>query len=119
MSDDSYYPSYLNRDRLVHIVDHDALTCESLSVLFRVEGFQTAFFLDASAFLAALERRRPDILVCNVRMGAVDGLMLLHRVKALRTGSPVFMLLDEPDVPYAVEAMKQGAFRRPDQAGRW
>jgi two-component system, LuxR family, response regulator FixJ len=109
MSDDSYYPSYLNRDRLVHIVDPDAHTCESLSVLFRVEGFQTAFFLDASSFLSALERRRPDILVCNVRMGAVDGLALLHRVKSLRTGSPVFMLLDEPEVSYAVEAMKQGA----------
>jgi FixJ family two-component response regulator len=109
MSDDSYYPSYLNRDRLVYIVDPDARTCESLSVLFRLEGFQTAFFLDASSFLAALERRRPDILVCNVHIGAVDGLTLLHRIKALRTGSPVFMLLDEPEVSYAVEAMKQGA----------
>jgi FixJ family two-component response regulator len=109
MSDDSYYPSYLNRDRLVYIVDTDARTCESLSVLLRLEGFQTAFFLEASSFLSALERRRPDAVVCNMHVGAVEGLTLLRRVKGFRTGSPIFMLTDEHEVTYAVEAMKEGA----------
>lgn len=109
MSDTLYYPTYLNRDRLVHIVDADAANCEALSVLFRLEGFQTAFSMDASGFLAALERRRPDVALINMRLGREDGLAVLRRVKALRAGTPVFMLEDRPEVEGAVQAVKAGA----------
>ncbi|HWA19335.1 MAG TPA: LuxR C-terminal-related transcriptional regulator [Devosia sp.] len=109
MSDDASYPDHQLHPRHVHVVDPDVRNCEALSVLFRLEGFHTSFSTDASMFLAALSRHRPDVVISSMRVGAIDGLTLLRRVKALRTGAPVFMLLDEPDVPYAVEAMKQGA----------
>ncbi|HTJ56734.1 MAG TPA: LuxR C-terminal-related transcriptional regulator [Devosiaceae bacterium] len=109
MGEDIFYHSFLNRDRLVHIADADASTCEALSVLFRLEGFQTAFSLDVSSFFAAIERRRPDVVVLNMRLGIEDGLALLRRVKAMRIGTPVFMLSNERDVDQAVMAMKAGA----------
>jgi len=109
MSDQVYYHSYLNRDRLIHIVDTDPATCEALSVLFRLEGFQTVFSLEAGHFSISMERRRPDIVVLNLKVGDESGLGLLRRVKALRTGTPVFMLADEPQVDAAVMAMKLGA----------
>ncbi|WP_323014666.1 response regulator transcription factor [Devosia sp.] len=109
MSDQVYYHSYLNRDRLIHIVDADPATCEALSVLFRLEGFQTVFSLEAGHFSISMERRRPDIVVLNLKVGDESGLGLLRRVKALRTGTPVFMLADEPQVDAAVMAMKLGA----------
>jgi len=109
MSDQVYYHSYLNRDRLIHIVDTDPATCEALSVLFRLEGFQTVFSLEAGHFSISMERRRPDIVVLNLKVGEESGLGLLRRVKALRTGTPVFMLADEPQVDAAVMAMKLGA----------
>lgn len=109
MSDQVYYHSFLNRDRLIHIADADPATCEALSVLFRLEGFQTTFSLEASHFLAGLDRRRPDIVVLNLRMGEESGLALLRRIKAMRTGTPVFMLTDTPQVDAAVTAMKLGA----------
>ena len=109
MGEEVYYHSYFNRDRLVHIVDADASTCEALSVLFRLEGFQTAFSLDVAGFFAALERRRPDVVVLNMRIGTEDGVGILRHVKSLRTGAPVFMVSDEPDVEIAVRAMKAGA----------
>lgn len=96
MSDQTYYHSFLNRDRLIHIVDADPSTCEALSILFRLEGFQTSFSLDASHFLASLDRRRPDVVVINLRLGEESGLALLRRIKAMRTGTPVFMLSDTP-----------------------
>ena len=46
MPEEIYYHSFLNRDRIVHIVDPDLQTCEALSVLFRLEGFQTAFSIN-------------------------------------------------------------------------
>ncbi|GLQ10940.1 DNA-binding response regulator [Devosia yakushimensis] len=109
MSDEVYYHSFLNRDRLIHIVDADPSTCEALSILFRLEGFQTSFSLDASHFLASIDRRRPDVVVINLRLGEESGLALLRRVKAMRTGTPVFMLSDSPQLEAAVTAMKLGA----------
>lgn len=109
MSDEIFYHSFLNRDRLIHIVDADATTCEALSVLFRLEGFQTTFSLDATDFFAGFERRRPDVVVLNLRLGEESGLALLGRIKAMRTGTPVFMLADSPQVEAAVTAMKLGA----------
>ncbi|MVT00799.1 response regulator [Devosia sp. L53-10-65] len=109
MNTHTYYHAFLNRDRLVHIVDPDPGTCEALSVLFRLEGFQTIFSLEAAHFLAALERRRPDVAVINLNQGEEDGLSLLRRVKGLRTGAPVIMLANEPQLEAAVTAMKLGA----------
>jgi len=109
MSDEVFYHSFLNRDRLIHIVDTDAITCEALSVLFRLEGFQTTFSLDAVHFAVDIERRRPDVVVLNLRVGEENGLNLLRRIKGTRTGTPVFMLADTPQLEAAVTAMKLGA----------
>lgn len=104
-----YYSSFLNRDRLVHILDPDAATCEALSVLFRLEGFQTAFSVDVAGFVLAIERRQPDVALVNVHIGKESGLDVLRRIKGMRNGVPVFILEDHPEVDSAVEAMKAGA----------
>ncbi len=109
MTEQIYYPSYLSRDRLIHILDTDAATCEALSVLFRLEGFQTAFAMDAAGFLMAAERRPPDVAIINIRVGHEDGLALLKRIKTLRSGTPVFIIEDRAEVDSAVQAMKAGA----------
>jgi two-component system, LuxR family, response regulator FixJ len=109
MTTQSYYHSILNRDRLVQIVDPDPHICESLSVLFRLEGFQTAFSLDTAHFLTALDRRQPDVAVINLAVGDESGLSLLRRVKSMRTGAPVVMLSNVPQLEAAVTAMKLGA----------
>jgi len=109
MSDEIFYHSFLNRDCLIHIVDTDPAMCEALSVLFRLEGFQTAFSIEAGHFIASFTRRRPDIVVINLQLGEDSGLALLRRVKSMRTGTPVFMLSDRPQVDAVVTAMKLGA----------
>lgn len=109
MSDDLYYNAFASRDRLIHIVDSDIATCEALSVLFRLEGFQTSFSTEVGQFLLALERRRPDAFVINMRLGEESGINLLRRAKSLRGDLPVIMLVDMPDISGAVAAMKLGA----------
>jgi|SRR5690606_33820243 len=109
MNTHTYYHAFLNRDRMVHIVDPDPGICEALSVLFRLEGFQTVFSTDQGHFLAVIERRRPDVVVASLHQGEESGLAILRRVKALRTGAPVIMIADTPQVEAAVTAMKLGA----------
>lgn len=109
MHEEIYYHSAYNRDRLIHMLDPDPATCEALSVLFRLDGFQTQFSLDPLSFFTAIERRRPDVVVLNCELGGEDGLSVMRRIKALRAGVPVFVLCNEPDVELAVLAMKAGA----------
>ena len=109
MPDEIFYRSFLNRDRLVHVCDPDLATCEQLSLLFRLEGFQTMFSINLGGFLASLERRRPDVVIANFDLGADSGLALVRHVKAMRAGTPVFMLENAPMVDAAVQAMKIGA----------
>ncbi len=109
MNDEIYYHSFFNRDRLIHIVDKDPGTCEALSVLFRLEGFQTAFSLDRDGLYSSLERKTPDVIVLNLLIDGEDDFTSLKKIKDLRKGIPVFMISDENNVEAAVTAMKNGA----------
>jgi FixJ family two-component response regulator len=109
MNEETYYSAFSRRERMVHIVDPDLETCETLSVVFRLEGFQTMFSINLRAFLASLERRRPDAVIANLDLGPDDGFELLRRVKSLRTGTPVFLIENRPLVDVAVRAIKAGA----------
>lgn len=106
MAERDFYPSLFARDRLVHILDPDPATCEALSVLFRLEGFRTAFSVDTADFNAGLARRCPDAAVINLH-AAGDGLAVLRRLKNLHV--PVFAVMERPRVDAAVAAMKAGA----------
>ncbi|SDG91364.1 response regulator transcription factor [Pelagibacterium luteolum] len=104
----SYRP-FLNRDRLVHIGDSDVSTCQSLDVLFKLEGFQTVVSRNSDEFIARFGQRRPDVVILNFRLMGEDMMPALRRIKDMRAGIPVFMLADAPDVDGTVEAMRSGA----------
>lgn len=109
MSNEVYYHSFMNRDRLVFIVDADPNTCEALSVLFRLEGFQTAHDQTVEGIYSAFEHRRPDVAVIDLDLDHDAGMAALARIKSMRMGTPVFMLTANADINRVVAAMKAGA----------
>jgi two-component system response regulator FixJ len=109
MPDELQYSAFPSRDLTVHIVDPDLETCETLSVVFRLEGFQTAFSINLRGFLATLERRRPDVVIANFELGGDDGFDLIRRSRTLHLASPIFILQNHPQVGAAVKAVKAGA----------
>ena len=109
MPEEVFYHDLMARDRLVHIVDADLPTCETLSVVFRLEGFHTAFSINLQGFFTQAERRRPDLVIANVEIGDDSALDLMRRAKVLRLSAPVFVLEDRPMVEAAVRAVKAGA----------
>lgn len=103
-----YYHNAFNRDRLVYFLDSERANCDALSVLFRLEGFQTAYFLTVDELLAGLEFRRPDVVIADLTVDGEDSLPAIRRVKNLRLGIPIFMMTDEADLHRTVEAMREG-----------
>lgn len=103
------FSSFSGRERLIHIVDPERSTCEALSVVLRLEGYQTAFFLDVRSFLSAFGDRLPDVVILNRAIGRDDGLALLRHIKALHPYVPVLVIEDRPEVDTAVLAMQHGA----------
>lgn len=98
-----------HHDRLVHIVDADPAICEALSAVLRLEGFQTLFSIDTAGFFASLERRCPDVVIVNLRIGREDGIAVLRHLRIMHRRMAVLALEDTAHVERAVLAMKAGA----------
>jgi two-component system response regulator FixJ len=107
--DNLIYHRAFNRDRVVQIVNHNPLICEQLSLLFRLDGFQTTFSMEVEHFINDLSRRAPDVAVIDMQVGEECGLELLRRLKSETTGSLAIMTTSSPKIEDAVAAMKLGA----------
>lgn len=102
-------PGKVKADFLIHIVDPDPTICEGLSLLFRLEGFETTFSLSSDHFLSAVEKRRPDLAVMNIKMSSNDGESLLRAARKQCHGLLVVMLTNLAPLERVVSAMKEGA----------
>ena len=93
----------------VYVIDDDEAMRESLNFLLESAGFDVRLFESAQSFLDALPGLEFGCIVSDVRMPGIDGIELLKRMKAGRSGFPILIMTGHGDVPLAVEAMKQGA----------
>ncbi len=106
----------------VLVVDDDPENCRVLSELLATEGFDPIAFENAEAAWAAMACNEllPDVVVADLRMPDLDGLTLLHRIKANFPFLPVFLVSAFPDEETWREGLRAGAtdvFPKPIQAG--
>lgn len=95
---------------LVRIVDDEPGVLESLAFLLRSEGYETAGYASAAAFLREDAPSRPGCLILDVRMPEMSGLELQYILNARHIWIPVIFLTAHGDVDMAVGAMHEGAF---------
>jgi two-component system response regulator FixJ len=93
----------------VYVIDDDPAMRDSLDFLLGSAGFSVTLFESAVSFLAALPSLGFGCVVSDVRMPDVDGIDLLHRLKADGRKLPIVIMTGHGDIPLAVEAMKLGA----------
>lgn len=94
---------------IVFIVDDDVSVRESLPPLLECAGWRSETFASAEAFLARPRSCVPSCLIVDVKLPALDGLELQHRVAAELPHMPVIFISGHGDVPTTVRAMKAGA----------
>jgi two-component system response regulator FixJ len=90
-----------------HIIDDDDAARDALAFLLSTADVPVESYPSAQAFLAAA-RTVAGCVVTDVRMPEMDGLELVHQLKALGVVLPVIVMTGHGDVPLAVEAMKAG-----------
>jgi len=93
----------------IFIVDDDAAVCNSLSMIFTLEGYRVTMFGDGAAFLAAARIRPPACVLLDVHMPGKSGLDILKELDARNYAAPIFIMSGRGDIATAVEAIKSGA----------
>ena len=96
----------------VYVIDDDEAVRRAITMLLRSAGIDAETYPSGLAFLDSLPRLGKAIVECvltDVRMPGLDGIELLHRLKAHDFHRPVVVMTAHGDVSTAVRAMKAGA----------
>jgi DNA-binding NtrC family response regulator len=92
------------------VIDDDQATCRLLGAIFRAEGFDVLSAHDGPSGIAAVLTMKPDVVLLDLEMPAMDGMAVLERLKNEAPAVPVVMLTGSMDVKNAVRAIQLGAF---------
>ncbi|MBN1491469.1 MAG: response regulator, partial [Phycisphaerae bacterium] len=91
------------------IVEDETVLADAMADGLRAAGHTAQTVYAGEKALAAFREFVPDIVLLDVRLGAVSGLDLLPVFKADSPELPVIILTAYGSVEVAVEAMKRGA----------
>lgn len=92
------------------IVDDDASIRESLRlILSRFYSVTTASDSEQALEILSEIQDFPDLVILDVMMPGIGGLVLLERLREMRSSLPIIMLTASNSVQTAVKAMKIGA----------
>ena len=92
------------------LVDDDPDLLRLLSIRLKANGYGVTAVDNGQRALASIAASRPDVLLTDLRMDAMDGMALFHEVQASYPGLPVIVLTAHGTIPDAVAATKHGVF---------
>jgi two-component system nitrogen regulation response regulator NtrX len=93
----------------VLIIDDESGVRASVAGILGDEGYLVQAVESGEAGLAALERRRFDLLLLDVWLPQMDGLETLARVRTLDPELPVVVISGHGNIETAVKAVRMGA----------
>ena len=74
------------------------------------EGISVTCFESAEDLLTEIDSGQPDVVVSDIRMGGMDGLELLARLREQHPDVPVIVMTAHSDLDSAVASIQGGAF---------
>ncbi|HEY7750390.1 MAG TPA: sigma-54 dependent transcriptional regulator [Aestuariivirgaceae bacterium] len=94
------------------IVDDEADIRELIAGILEDEGYQTRLAHNSDAALAAVEDRRPSLVILDIWLqgSRLDGLDLLNVMKEKLPELPVIIISGHGNIETAVSAIKRGAY---------
>jgi DNA-binding NtrC family response regulator len=91
------------------IVDDEASLRDFLAIVFEDEGWEVATAASLEEARRAVQKREPDLILCDLMMPDGSGIDLLRELKTQGLASPVIMITAYTSTKSAVDALKAGA----------
>ena len=92
------------------VIDDDPLVLRSIELAFAGEPYTVGTAGTAAAGLREFGLRRPDVVLCDIRLPDLTGLELLARLRATDPRVPVVLTTGYGTAGSAIEAMRGGAY---------
>ncbi len=92
------------------IIDDDIELCILLSRFLSRNGYDVE---EASSGVKGIQKFKHgsfDIVICDYQLGDIEGLEVLQEIKAMNSGTIVFIITGYSDIKTAVNAMRSGAY---------
>ncbi len=99
----------MSKSSQILIVDDDAQLREAIVDTLMLTGYSCLEAGSAEEALSILVKRRVDLVISDVQMGAMDGHALLTAINEKYPGMPVLLMTAYAYIDGAVRAMRQGA----------
>ncbi len=92
------------------VVDDHVEMARVLADRLRDAGHQVEIAAGGASALEAVRARPPDVVLTDLRMDDVDGMDVLHGVRAIDPGIPVLIMTAFGAIDSAIDAIKRGAY---------
>jgi len=92
------------------VVDDDQDILKLITMRLNAAGYQTLAAKNGEEALTQVSQQRPDLIVSDLRMPAMDGIALLDAVHRLHPTLPMIILTAHGSIPDAVNATQRGAY---------
>jgi two-component system response regulator AtoC len=92
------------------VVDDDTVARDLLADALKREGYEVEAYASGEEAIARGREGRVDLVLTDIRMGAVDGLTVLREFKRLSQDTAIVVLTAFGSLEGAIEAIKQGAY---------
>jgi two-component system nitrogen regulation response regulator GlnG len=98
------------RPEIIWVIDDDASIRWVLQKALEAEGMTVTAFDSANEIVELLDRKRPDVIVTDIRMPGMSGLDLLASINSKAPEIPVIVMTAHTDLDSAVSSYEKGAF---------
>jgi DNA-binding response OmpR family regulator len=78
------------RDRIL-VVDDDGDACELIATVLKQAGYAVEVAVDGFEALAIVAAKRPDLVLTDLQMPGMNGIDLIHRIRAVDSTVPVVL----------------------------
>ncbi|HZY30306.1 MAG TPA: sigma-54 dependent transcriptional regulator [Candidatus Methylomirabilis sp.] len=94
----------------VLVIDDEVDMLENCDRLLSHLGYEVVTEADSTKASALFERERPDLVLTDLRMPALDGVGVLQAIRSIDPEALVILITAFATIETAVEAIKEGAF---------
>lgn len=100
----------LTRQDIIWVIDDDNSIRWVLQRALEKENMKVECFESADRIIDLLDRRRPDVIITDIRMPGISGLELMSAISEKVPGLPVIIMTAHTDLDSAVTSYKKGAY---------